>query len=62
MERSELVQIQGRLKVQRDVAETLLPHVIPFLAARGSIFQQARPQVAQLTMKFISDNNGPTIP
>ena len=64
MGRSDLVQIEGRLNVQRYVAEILCPHVLPLLAARGSIFQQdnARPHVAQLTTQFLADNNVQTIP
>lgn len=64
MGRSDLVQIEGRLNAQRYVAEILRPHVLPLLAARGSIFQQdnARPHVAQLTTQFLADNNVQTIP
>lgn len=64
MGRSNLVHIEGRLNAERYVDEILRPHVLPLVAANGSIFQQdnARPHVAQLTARFLAQHNVETIP
>ena len=62
--RTHLVTINGSLNAESYRNEILTPHVLPFIAANGAMFQQdnARLHVVRANMDFLHQNNVDVLP
>ena len=62
--RTDLVFVNGTLNAQKYRQDILARHVVPFIRANGSTFQQdnARPHVSQDNMDYMRRNNIDVLP